>query len=592
MHFGVSLTDVTSSLRISGGTSPAWKVLRQFGLARLALMLGLVLAPLSSWAEDVTSMEVKSVKVIGKKVPIKGNQPVDLSSFPDSVVFGFGPPANSQSPLRIRYTLEGYEDTWHEQGSEMDFSVRFYDEAGDQVDQKIYGVSGESTGWTGSLKNSSLRHRRETLVVPPKASRLLIVISSAGPPETIGIYVVANLIVTKSSGKSGNDIVLQSPLENDFGDPPAGWMHDGRTPSMARIVKFGQDPQTRGFAIIDEDRASHGEWHNILETAPQVIPGDSLVVEWNEMFSSGAGFAHDAIYDDLPSGHYKFRLHGLNVMGALTGVQASVAVFVPPPFWRTPWFWGAAVIAITVLMIGISRYFVWHRMRREMVRLKHQRALEQERLRIANDIHDDLGARVTQISLLSGMAQDSVYSPEKARSDFARISEMSRDLVSALYETVWAVNPENDNLEAQGNYLCQMVNQLCERTKIRCRFHVLGLPPNIQVSSQTRHNINMVVKEAVHNVIKHSRASEVTIRMTCTNGTLNILIEDNGTGFDPRATTGGHGLANMKQRLANIGGSCEVESKPGQGTKILIHITIRSLDKTSRAKLASTPENN
>ena len=150
-------------------------------------------------------------------------------------------------------------------------------------------------------------------------------------------------------------------------------------------------------------------------------------------------------------------------------------------------------------------------MRREMVRLKQQRALEQERLRIAHDIHDDLGARVTQISLLSAMAQDNPAFPEKARADFDKISKMSRELVSALYETVWAVNPENDNLDALGNYLCQMVKQLCERTPLRCRFHVLDLPHEVQVSSQTRHNISMAVKEAVHNIIKHAKASEVTI---------------------------------------------------------------------------------
>lgn len=514
-------------------------------------------------------------------MPFRGKESINLGSFAENIVFGLGSDTNAPKPLRLRYTLEGYEEAWHEFASDMDFTVRFFNSSGDQVDQKIYGVSGDSTGWTGSLKNSALRHRRETLVVPPQATRLLIVISSAGPPETVGIYVVANLIVSKSSAKSGNDILLQPPFDIDHGDPITGWIHDGRTPSMARIVTFGQDPQTKAFAVIDEDLASHGEWHNILESAPTVTPGDSLVVEWNEMFSTGSGTFRDAIYSALPAGHYKFRVRGLDVMGTLTGVEASVDVFVPQPFWKTPWFWGIAVVAVTVIMVGASRYFVWHRMRREMVRLKHQRALEQERLRIAHDIHDDLGARVTQISLLSAMSQDNATFPDKARADFDKISTMARELVSALYETVWAVNPENDNLEAQGNYLCQMVNQLCERIPIRCRFHVLGLPHEVQVSSQTRHNINMAVKEAVHNVIKHSKASEVTVRMVYTDGVLNISIEDDGVGFEPDDKVGGHGLTNMKQRLANIGGSCSIESKPAKGTRVLIRLAIRPLGQTS-----------
>ena len=167
-----------------------------------------------------------------------------------------------------------------------------------------------------------------------------------------------------------------------------------------------------------------------------------------------------------------------------------------------------------------------------MARLKQQRALEQERLRIAHDIHDDLGARMTQISLLSAMSQENPAFPDKARADFDKISKMSRELVAALYETVWAVNPENDNLEALGNYLCQMVKQLCEQTSLRCRFHVQGLPHEVQVSSQTRHNITMAVKEAVHNVIKHAGATEVTIRMVFTDGLLDVFVHDDGAGFE------------------------------------------------------------
>jgi signal transduction histidine kinase len=215
-----------------------------------------------------------------------------------------------------------------------------------------------------------------------------------------------------------------------------------------------------------------------------------------------------------------------------------------------------------------------------MDRLKGQRALEHERLRIAHDIHDDLGARATQISLLSAMAQETASSPEKARADFTKISQLGRELVSALYETVWAVNPENDHLEAQGNYLCQMVNQLCEGSSIRCRFHVMDLPHDVGISSQTRHNINMVVKEAVNNVIKHSAAVEVTLRMTYEEGILKISIEDDGIGFEPRAQAGGNGLTNMKQRLASIGGTCCIESNPAARTRVLIRL---GLDQTSEA---------
>jgi signal transduction histidine kinase len=554
------------------GLNPAW-------LAWVFLLL----AAGQPWRATAATntLEIQSVSVNGKLVPFRGRESVRLGPFPGNIVFNFGLATNAHPPsLRLRYLLDGYENTWHEARAEMGLTVRFYNNSGDQISQNFYPVNGESTGWTGSLKSSSLTHRRETLVVPPQATRLLVVISSAGPPDSIGIYVVANLLVSKSSDSPGNTILLQSPFDNDRNDradddPPAGWMHDGTRPSMAQIVKFGQDPQTRAFAILDEDPASHAEWHNILESAPAVTPGDRLVVEWNEMYSMGLGSSRTASYGNLPAGHYTFRVRAVDFMGLPAGAEAAVNVFIPQPVWKTPWFWGVVMVVVAGMMLGISRYFVWHRMRREMVRLKHQRALEQERLRIAHDIHDDLGARVTQISLLSAMAQENPAFPDKARADFDKVSKMSRELVSALYETVWAVNPENDNLEALGNYLCQMVKQLCEPTMLRCRFHVLDLPPDVQVSSQTRHNISLAVKEAVHNLIKHAKASEVTVRMAFAAGVLEVSVHDDGSGFQPAENIPGNGLSNMKQRLQNIGGSCLVESRPGQGTTVRLRLRIR-----------------
>jgi signal transduction histidine kinase len=263
-------------------------------------------------------------------------------------------------------------------------------------------------------------------------------------------------------------------------------------------------------------------------------------------------------------------------MGRPTGAEAAVSVFVSEPFWKTPWFWGILVVAITAGIMGISRYFVWQRMRREVARLEQQRELEQERLRIAHDIHDDLGARITQISLLSAMSQGNAAFPEKARVEFDKVSKMSRELVLALYETVWAVNPENDNLEALGNYVCQMVKQLCENTALRCRFYVRDLPAEVQVSSQTRHNISMAIKEAVHNIIKHSNSPEIIIHMEFSQDVLNVSVQDSGSGFEAGMKGTGHGLSNMKQRLEKIGGTCTVESLPGQGTTVRMRLNIPS----------------
>jgi signal transduction histidine kinase len=521
---------------------------------------------------STNSLEIQAVEVEGKPAHVSNNNIANLNSHPLDVSFRFGSGQDArETPLRKRYILEGDETAWREYRSEMTLTVRFYNNSSDQIGQNIFTVSGESAKWAASLKDSPLIHRRETVVVPPLAQRLMVVISSAGAPDSVGVYVVANLSVTKSSDGRQATILLQSPFDIDHknggvGDPPAGWRRDGTRPSMAKVVKIGQEPQTKAFAILDDSKTSHAEWHNTFEIAPVVAPGQQLVVEWNEMFSMGAGTFHEAHYINLSPDNYKFHVAGLDVMGRPTGVQATVNIHVPQSFWRMSWFWGSSVVLTIIIIIAASRYFIWQRMQLHMAHLKQQNALEQERLRIAHDIHDDLGARVTQISLLSGLAQNDLSFSEKARAHFYKISNMSRDLVLALYETVWAVNPENDNVDALGNYLCQMVKQMCEQTPLRCRFHALGLPREIQISSQARHNISMAVKEAVHNVIKHANAAEITIRIVFSDNFLNISVEDNGKGFRPDATSAGNGLVNMRQRLANIGGQCSIESNPGQTT--------------------------
>jgi signal transduction histidine kinase len=126
-----------------------------------------------------------------------------------------------------------------------------------------------------------------------------------------------------------------------------------------------------------------------------------------------------------------------------------------------------------------------------------------------------------------------------------------------------------------------MVKQLCEQTTLRCRFQVQELPHEVQVSSQTRHNITMAVKEAVHNIIKHAKASEVTLRIAFSDDLLEVSIHDDGSGFLPARETAGNGLSNMKRRLQNIGGSCSVESNPGRGTTIRMSLKVKESTSSS-----------
>jgi len=343
---------------------------------------------------------------------------------------------------------------------------------------------------------------------------------------------------------------------------------------MAKIVTLGQNPPQKALAILDEDSGSHAEWHNNLRSAPTVQSGDNIVIEWNEAYTIGTGELSAAEYKKLPEGNYHFQVAAVDIFGNSTGAPLSLAIIVPPPFWRTSWFWSLSGFLIAGLVFGAWRYVTWRRTRLELLLLRGERALEQERLRISRDIHDDLGARITEISLASALAKTKASFPASAASDFDHICNLSRELVAALYETVWAVNPENDNLDALGNYLCQMTNHLCENAQLPCRWSISELPGDLQVSSQLRHNITMAVKEAVHNVIKHSKATEISLRVEFERGLLVISVQDNGCGFNMDQPASGNGLTNMRRRMSDIRGECVIESRPGGGTRVQITLAL------------------
>jgi signal transduction histidine kinase len=540
---------------------------------------------------ETNQIQMQSVLVNGQHVSISSKETVNLGSFPENIDFYFWINTNiNPIPVRIRYKLAGYDSDWQDNNSnlngEMNLTVRFYNDKDDIVSETPFAVSGQSLGWTGSLKTSSLTHRRETLVVPPQASKLMVVISSAGPPQTVGVYAVANLVVSKSSGNSGRAVLLQFPLDRQlYGDSeandalPYGWVRDGVRPSMAKIVQLGEGSDEKAFAILDDSVIAHAEWHNNIEQAPNVTPGDRLVIEWNEMYSIGMGNTELAVYKKLSPGNFRFRVEAVDIMGNPTGAQLSLAVHVPLPFWKTFWFWGVAGVTCVAMALATGRYITLYKMQREVARLRNQRAIEVERLRIARDIHDDLGARVTQISLLSAVACDNPKIQQEARIEFNEISRISRDLISALYETVWAVNPENDNLEALGNYICQIVTKLSENAGYHCRFIIDRLPRNIEVPSQSRHSISLVAKEAIHNVIKHAAASLVTVQITFSSNVLTISIQDNGHGFQTTDIHHGSGLRNMEQRMKDLGGTYSINSQAGSGTDVVLRLNFPPTDR-------------
>jgi signal transduction histidine kinase len=207
---------------------------------------------------------------------------------------------------------------------------------------------------------------------------------------------------------------------------------------------------------------------------------------------------------------------------------------------------------------------------------ERQRALEAERARIAQDLHDDLGATLTEIRFLSAVKSHDALVPEATRSQLMEVSEKSRQMVSSLDEIVWAINPANDFLPSMVNYLCHVTEEFLRTTKIRCRLDVDESLPSVALTSEVRHNLYLVVREALTNVAKHSQAAEAWLRIHWKNDTLHIIVEDNGRGFAvPGVVSSGNGLSNMRRRLEKIGGGFECDTRPDSGTICRIHLPFK-----------------
>ena len=213
------------------------------------------------------------------------------------------------------------------------------------------------------------------------------------------------------------------------------------------------------------------------------------------------------------------------------------------------------------------------RLRTQMRQLEQQAALHKERARIAKDIHDDLGASLTQIGLLGELARQDRAEPDKASHHLEKISGIARQVLKSLDEIVWAVNPRNDTLAHLIDYAGQFAVDYLRVAGIRCRLDLPAHVPSRELSTDVRHNLFLLVKESIHNVVKHAHASEVWLRVVTTEAQLRLSVEDDGRGFEkPPGDPGADGLRNMRQRIADIGGECRIESQAGAGTKVIVEL--------------------
>ncbi|HXG46476.1 MAG TPA: sensor histidine kinase, partial [Methylomirabilota bacterium] len=207
--------------------------------------------------------------------------------------------------------------------------------------------------------------------------------------------------------------------------------------------------------------------------------------------------------------------------------------------------------------------------------LQAAHALEVERGRIARDMHDHLGASLTRITLLSELVRREAHSPLQAQARAGELSESARQLARTLDEIVWAVNPQKDTLDHLLSYLSAHAEEFLTATNIHCRLDFPANPPAIRLPAEMRHNLFLVAKEALNNVVKHSGATEVWLRLSIEDSILILTVKDNGRGFGPDDVSAErNGLSNMRRRVETLGGEFTVSSRTGAGTTISARVRI------------------
>ena len=255
--------------------------------------------------------------------------------------------------------------------------------------------------------------------------------------------------------------------------------------------------------------------------------------------------------------------------------------FVQEPFfYQTRAFLVLSQVAAVVAFLGLAGAVaaVAHRMstrkiRQRLALIEAQQTLDRERARIARDIHDDLGSTLTRIVLLTELGRREPEQTHTPDGHLTAIQTAAREITRRLDEIVWAVNPRNDTLDSLVSYIGKMATDQARAAGVRCR---MDFPPNLpawSLSGNARHSVFLACKEAVHNAIKHGGPSELRLRLVIEADGLVLEISDNGTGFaaasDERA---GDGLYNLRERLAALGGTCQIRSTSGEGTLVTFHL--------------------
>lgn len=285
-------------------------------------------------------------------------------------------------------------------------------------------------------------------------------------------------------------------------------------------------------------------------------------------------------FTNLVGGDYRFEVRARDADGVMSA-PATLAFSVLPPWWRTWWFLTMEVAASVGVVAGITRRLATRELKRRLALLEAQSAVERERLRLARDLHDEVGSGLGRVILFAGEAGRVKGDPAQLDAALGRVRTTAQDLVQHAREIVWAVSPQHDTLASLVERLGDYTVDTLRAAGIACRLDVPVAAdiPAVAVRSEMRHSLFLALKEAVHNCVKYSGATTAEFSLRIANNSIEITLRDHGRGFAPGERQGsGHGLRNLAIRAEALGGTGTTTGEPGRGTTVVLRVPVAPIN--------------
>jgi ligand-binding sensor domain-containing protein/signal transduction histidine kinase len=360
--------------------------------------------------------------------------------------------------------------------------------------------------------------------------------------------------------------------------------YDSHSPLSSGLVLFNRTGSD-AFRLA----SGRGRFLEISFTAPVFEMAGKTRFEYrldgqdNQWLDAGA--RRNVQYSNLRPGHYQFRVRACTNRGLCNEIGAAIGFTLQPHFSQTWWFQGLSAATAITLCVCIILYRL--RVQKRFLALERDTALEHQRSRIAQDMHDELGASLTKIAILGEVAKRELERKLPAEAHLNSIAETAREAVDGLGQIVWTTNPANDTFESLFAYLREYAGEFFDRTSIECSFEFPMEIPLSPVTAELRRNIFLAAKEIMTNVVRHSEATQVVIRLKVESKRNTLLgfaleITDNGRGFNPEHLPRfSNGITSVRTRIASLGGTVNIFSEACRGTTVRIGVATHDKGKSA-----------